>query len=85
MDKGANEKQIYGRRTWGLLHSMAAYYPEKPTDEDKKNAKVFIESFMDFGIDYTDWGTKFLERMKEGSKNELDASSRSKFSEWMCK
>ena len=35
-------KQEIGRNTWALLHSMAASYPNEPTDEDKKQITNFM-------------------------------------------
>ena len=85
MDSAHKDANIYGKRVWSLLHSMSAYYPENPNDEDKTNVSDFLESFMDFGIDYDDWGKKFLTRMKENGENPLDTSNRQAFSEWMCR
>ena len=34
-----------GRGTWGFLHTMAAYYPEKPTVEEQKNMSQFFKTF----------------------------------------
>jgi FAD-linked sulfhydryl oxidase len=34
-----------GRGTWGLLHTMAAYYPDTPTIEQQKNMTQFFKSF----------------------------------------
>ena len=45
--------------------------------------KVFIEEFMRIGIDYEEWGNKFLQKMRE--ENPLKAGSRQEFSEWMCR
>ena len=38
---------------------------------------------MEFGIDYEEWGTKFLDRMR--NENKLDLSGRREYSEWMCR
>ncbi|KAK8792293.1 hypothetical protein WA171_002545, partial [Blastocystis sp. BT1] len=38
-------RELLGRHSWTLLHSIAAYYPDNPTEEDKKYAREFIESF----------------------------------------
>eukprot|EP00347_Sterkiella_histriomuscorum_P003577 403363754 len=62
---------------------MAAYYPEQPTPEDMNNHKEFIDSFMEIGIDYDEWGKNFLHKMRE--QNPIDLSSRQQFSVWMCK
>ena len=35
-------KQEIGRYTWALLHSMAASYPQEPTEEDKKQITNFL-------------------------------------------
>ena len=37
-----------GRSTWGLLHSMAAYYPDKPSDKQQKEMSQFINIFSRF-------------------------------------
>ncbi|KAJ1562819.1 hypothetical protein HK405_007335 [Cladochytrium tenue] len=37
-----------GRSTWTFLHTMAAYYPEKPTREDQKAAATFFRTFSRF-------------------------------------
>lgn len=62
---------------------MAAYYPTAPTQEDKENVTMLLESFMEVGVDYNEWGKKFLERMRKD--NELDISGREEFAVWMCK
>jgi FAD-linked sulfhydryl oxidase len=36
-----------GRHTWTLLHTMAAYYPEKPAPTQKESMKTFFESFSE--------------------------------------
>lgn len=36
-----------GRHTWTLLHTMAAYYPEKPEKKQQESIKTFFESFSD--------------------------------------
>ena len=33
-----------GRNTWSFLHTMAANYPEKPSDEDQSRMKTFMSS-----------------------------------------
>ncbi|CAL4094728.1 unnamed protein product, partial [Meganyctiphanes norvegica] len=50
-----------GRGTWRLLHSMAAYYPEKPSEETQGNMMSFIHLFSKFypcwhcAEDFRDW------------------------------
>ena len=38
------DKEELGRSTWGLLHTIAAYYPASPSDVDKENALNFVKS-----------------------------------------
>jgi FAD-linked sulfhydryl oxidase len=37
-----------GRVAWTYLHSMAAYYPTKPSEKDKQAMDNFIHSFAHF-------------------------------------
>lgn len=37
--------ETLGNATWTLLHTTAAYYPEKPAPSQRESMKTFIESF----------------------------------------
>lgn len=69
-----------GQGSWRLLHSMAAYYPEKPTVEVQNDMSTFIKIFSKFypcqpcAEDFRDW-------LKN---NTPDVSSRSNLSRWFC-
>ena len=32
-----------GNHSWTLLHSIAAYYPDRPSEERKKHTRQFLE------------------------------------------
>ncbi|KAI5709834.1 FAD-linked sulfhydryl oxidase ALR-like [Diaphorina citri] len=36
------DKDQLGYQTWGLLHTIAAYYPEKPTADEEREMKTFF-------------------------------------------
>lgn len=38
------DREELGRSTWDLIHTVAAYYPDMPTDTDKENARNFVTS-----------------------------------------
>ena len=40
--------QELGRATWTYLHSVAAYYPEKPTRKQQKDMQSFLRIFSEF-------------------------------------
>lgn len=46
MADSLSRENIYGRRVWQLLHTTAAYYPKQPSDQDKENAKTFVEGLI---------------------------------------
>lgn len=37
-----------GNNSWKLFHTMAAYYPSSPNDEQKKKMSNFFESLQEF-------------------------------------
>ena len=39
------DKDELGRSSWNLLHSIAANYPDSPTELEKKQMKLFFEIF----------------------------------------
>ncbi|KAF9570021.1 hypothetical protein EC968_002335 [Mortierella alpina] len=42
------DKEILGRATWTFLHTMAAYYPEKPSAMEQTTMKSLLSSFSQF-------------------------------------
>lgn len=42
------DKDELGRKSWGLLHTMAAKYPDYPTDTDKRDMTTFFNLFAKF-------------------------------------
>lgn len=42
------DKDELGRGTWGLLHTIAAKYPDSPTDDQKQNMKQYLTLFSKF-------------------------------------
>ncbi|KAF8909310.1 ERV/ALR sulfhydryl oxidase domain-containing protein [Gymnopilus junonius] len=69
-----------GRATWTFLHTTAAYYPEKPTPNQRANMLMLLRSLpvlypctwcaQDFGEDI--------------EKNPPDVSGRVALSKWLC-
>jgi FAD-linked sulfhydryl oxidase len=37
-----------GRKTWAFLHTMAAYYPEQPSPEQRSDMGMFLGAFSKF-------------------------------------
>jgi len=69
-----------GRATWTFLHTLAAYYPENPTMQEKEEMKGFIRTFSRFyPCGYC--AAHLREQLKV---SEPDTSSQKGFSLWMC-
>lgn len=74
-----NTEQL-GRSTWDLLHTMAAYYPEKPSEKDKSDMRTFVNTL---GKVYP------CPHCAEGLRDHLEKyppnlKNREEFSIWMC-
>lgn len=69
-----------GRGSWNLLHSMAAWYPDQPTDEDQKAMKRFFEGLAKF---YP--CTYCAEDFQMNLLNKpVKTESRKDLSQWLC-
>jgi len=42
------DKDQLGRNTWSLLHTMAANYPETPSETQREKMKSFMNIFSEF-------------------------------------
>ncbi|KAI8796838.1 FAD-linked sulfhydryl oxidase ALR [Biomphalaria glabrata] len=74
------DSELLGRNTWAFLHTMAAYYPEKPSLEQQHNMKQFIKLLSQFYPCHT-----CASHLREDLKNNTpDTSSNIKLSEWFC-
>lgn len=70
-----------GRHTWTFLHTTAAYYPDQPSDQHKKNASALFNSLPSlYPCSFcADELGKEIQRV-----GPPDVSSRSALSNWLC-
>ncbi|KAI8100153.1 growth factor [Halteromyces radiatus] len=73
--------ETLGNATWTLLHTTAAYYPEKPAPSQRESMKTFIESFAQH---YPCWFCKndFQQAMMI---EPVQVESRERLSQWLCR
>ncbi|XP_015587379.1 FAD-linked sulfhydryl oxidase ALR [Cephus cinctus] len=74
------DKDELGSSTWAFLHTMAAYYPSNPTNEQRKDMKTFFYLFSKFYPCNT---------CAEDFQGELKTSpprtdSQEQLSQWLC-
>eukprot|EP00941_MAST-03F_sp_MAST-3F-sp1_P000579 g579.t1 len=81
------DREELGQQTWTLLHTMAAFYPDEPTETDKNRARNFIEALSHM-YPCTHCAYAFREELADESLNGVGApkvDSRVDFSQWMCR
>ena len=74
------DKDDLGRASWTFLHTMAAYYPDKPTDSQRLEMRQFIELFSKF----YPCSHCAADMRHDMSIDPPMVDSRKKFSLWMC-
>ncbi|XP_074648635.1 FAD-linked sulfhydryl oxidase ALR-like [Tubulanus polymorphus] len=70
-----------GKSTWSFLHTMAAYFPDKPSTNQQSEMKQFIDLFSKFypcDICAEDF-------RKSLTREPPDTTSRHNLSQWFCR
>jgi FAD-linked sulfhydryl oxidase len=79
-DKCPLDKDQLGQSSWSLLHTMAAYFPDKPTPNQQKEMSVFIKLFSKYyPCDHC--ARDFRESI---ASNPPETQTRSAFAQWLC-
>lgn len=74
-------RESLGRKTWGLLHSIAAHYPAEPSEASKQNYLDFFESFP-YAYPCRPCAKDFQELTQQ---HPPEVDSREKVQLWLCK
>ena len=75
------DKNELGSKTWAFLHTMAAYYPDKPSRCQQKDMNTFFRTFSKFYPCFP-----CAEHLQEQLKKYPPiTTSQSQLSQWLCK
>lgn len=81
IDERPPDIEQLGRSSWTLLHSIAAKYPEDPTEKERYNMLLFVKLFSELypcgpcAEDFKTWINK---------GNLPDVQSQERLSRWFC-
>ncbi|KAH0533756.1 FAD-linked sulfhydryl oxidase ALR [Cotesia glomerata] len=74
------DKDELGSATWSFLHTMAAYYPEKPTTQEINDMKTFFNVFSKF-YPCAPCREDLQEQLK---KRPPEVASQEQLNQWLC-
>eukprot|EP00474_Spongospora_subterranea_P010284 CRZ10742.1 hypothetical protein [Spongospora subterranea] len=74
------DRAALGRSSWGLLHTMAAYYPAKPSKREQESMTEFMHRFAQF----YPCATCRQHLIADLSNRPPTTGSRHLLSQWMC-
>ncbi|XP_060564979.1 FAD-linked sulfhydryl oxidase ALR-like [Ruditapes philippinarum] len=75
------DKDELGRNTWSFLHTMAANYPQKPSEQQQQDMTDFMHLFSKFyPCDYC--AKDFRNDLKQ---HKPETKSQDSLSQWLCK
>ncbi|XP_015916991.1 FAD-linked sulfhydryl oxidase ALR isoform X2 [Parasteatoda tepidariorum] len=74
------DREELGKNTWSFLHTLAAYFPDKPSEGQKTDMKTFITLFSKF------YPCKICaeDMQKDLTTDPPAVNSRHDLSQWMC-
>jgi FAD-linked sulfhydryl oxidase len=74
-----NRREV-GRATWAYLHTMAAYYPERPSERQQKDMSQFMYTMAEF----FPCGYCADKTVEELQKNPPRTASQAELAIWLC-
>ncbi|XP_043285180.1 FAD-linked sulfhydryl oxidase ALR [Venturia canescens] len=75
------DKDELGSKTWAFLHTMAAYYPEKPSIQQRTDMKTFFQVFSKF----YPCNTCAKDLQEQLKKTPPLTDSQDQLSQWLCR
>jgi len=74
------DKDELGSKTWAFLHTMAAYYPDKPTSVQRADMRTFFDVFSKF----YPCNTCAEDLQLQLKKTPPETESQHRLSQWLC-
>lgn len=75
------DKDELGSKTWAFLHTMAAFYPNCPSSEQKSDMTKFFDTFSKF-YPCSSCADDLRDQLKESPP---ETESQSTLSQWLCR